>query len=176
MSRLLLALLPWRLRESIAGDLAEELPRDGLLQTDLVRLFAVAVIVGHFQLEPYRHPAGRRDVLQVLAAAIMLILAIHATAWNATTVPIDYDPLSRLLLAFWAAPHITGALAAGLLTGRMEGPGPADLAPHRLHAAVTLAGLLAVVAPTPAAGLLAGCTCVAAAALGAAARRDAICP
>ena len=140
MRRLLVALLPARDREAVLGDLREEF---GTVRGSTLRtLLALAVIVARRQPEPYRDAGRRRGAAALVAIAVGLAWAVHAAAWPDSGPPPGYDPASRLVLEFWAAPHLTSALAAVLL----------------------------VVAPSTATGGLAATLCVAAAEFGAAAR------
>lgn len=178
LERALAALLPERWREAVLGDLAEVQARtrtrgadDPGARATLARLAALAAIVARWQAEAYRGAENARDRQAagwIFAAGVGLLLVLHEAAWAGPPPVVDYDPVSRLLLAFWGAPHLVGALAAGLLAGRIP-----ELRIVRGHLAASLAALAALTAPHFAAGLTAAGLCLAAAALGDAARCEA---
>lgn len=165
---LLAVLLPARDREAVLGDLREEFGHGRA--SSLRILFALAAIVARRQAEPYRDEGHRRGAAALVALAVGLVWAVHAVGWPGARLPPGYDPVSRLVLEFWAAPHLSSALAAGLVVGRLELQGVAATGPIRRHAAFLLAAMLLVTSPSTATGGLAAALCVAAAEFGVAAR------
>jgi hypothetical protein len=137
--------VPRRMRDSVCGDLLEQ-------GSGLADAFAIAM---QFQLEPYRDSDHRSAVLSVLfvgAAALWLVpAAASATASHAW---IFVDTLSRAALVLWGMPCVLGAVACGLLVGRVIRLPPYAQA-ARLHSVVVLAVASAVTAPSNVLGLLA---------------------
>lgn len=168
MRRLLAVLLPARDREAVLGDLREEFGNGRA--SGFRMLVALAAIVARRQAEPYRDEGHRRGAAALVAIAVGLVWAIHAADWPGSRPPPGYDPVSRLVLEFWAAPHLSSALAAGLVVGRLELREVAATGPMRRHAAFLLAALLLVTSPSTATGGLAAALCVVAAEFGVAAR------
>ena len=134
-------LLPDHLREAVLGDLREEMAESGS-SAGLRRATALVGIGLQVQVAPYRQSGARRAALVLLGMGVALIWAVYLSAWPPGFPAHEYDPVSRLALEFWGAPHLVGALGAGLLVGRLDpAPGQGDLV--RWHVVLALAVLLA---------------------------------
>ena len=136
IARLVALGLPARVREEVTGDLAEE----ALLPGTAGHLRGLAGVVLHVQIEPYRDGGARLWFVAALAGALALWTAVTAAGFGVLPelAPL-WDPVSRLVLRFWSASHVTAALAAGLVLGHL--PGPTSVGPARAHAIVLMAGL-----------------------------------
>jgi hypothetical protein len=136
-ARLASWILPPRDREIILADLWEESAGERRRGRWVARQ-AVRMAM-HFHLECYRDPGDSARLLALLLCGAGLVTTIHAISLG----PMDgarffADPITRAILAFWSASHITSALAAGLVTGRMT------LASHLSVARWHIVALLAV--------------------------------
>jgi hypothetical protein len=76
-------------------------------------------------LECYRDPRDAARLVALLLTVAGLLAVIRAIGLGPTDGARFFsDPITRAILAFWSASHITSALAAGLVAGRVT------LAPH----------------------------------------------
>lgn len=168
VDRAIAALLPRADRETILGDLLEEGDRPGSRRG----LAAVSGIVLHVHSEPYREEAVRVRMLISVVLGLALVLAVGAAGWGAeATLDLYSDPISRLAIKLWGAPHLTSAVAAGLLVGHAPWiQRHADLT--RWHTGVLLAGLSCWVAPATGLRMVPGLLLLAAVWLGDNARED----
>ena len=129
--------LPSREREVILADLWEESAGERR-RGRWVAVQAVRMAVP-LHLECYRDPRDAARLLALLLCGASLLTTIHALSFG----PMDgarffTDPITRAILAFWSASHITSALAAGFITGRVKP------APHVSVARWQVVALLAV--------------------------------
>lgn len=111
----LVRLLPVRDRNAVLGDLEEE----GRGPGSLAHLGALAGVVVHFHIDPWRDVSARFGALLTAALAWGLLLAVPAAAWPDpdTVLGLYDDPLSRGAIHVWSAAHLSAALATGLVVG-----------------------------------------------------------
>lgn len=150
--RLLSRMLPARDREVILADLWEESTdrprRYSWLATQTVRMAA------HLHLECYRDPRDAGKLIALLVTSACLVLAIRAFGFGPDDGARYFtDPITRGILAFWSASHLTSAIAAGLILGRIALPGHLSVA--RWHTVGAISVLLASLyaPPTAATGV-----------------------
>jgi hypothetical protein len=145
--------LPARDREILLADLWEE----SAGQPRRLRWVAGQALrlAAHLHAECYRDPG---DVVRLLALLITgaALLAIVQLPGFGTADGTRYftDPVTRAILAFWSASHLTSALAAGLVIGRVALP--QHLAVGRWHVVMVLAVLHGMAAGVTGALALAG--------------------
>jgi hypothetical protein len=108
-------LLPKRYREAVLGDLEEE----GRPSGTPGHLGAVIGIVVRFHAEPWRDDGARWGALVTVVLAAGLLRIVPAARWPdpGTVLALYDDPLARGAIHVWSAPHLTAAVAAGLLIG-----------------------------------------------------------
>lgn len=147
--RLLSRMLPARDREVILADLLEESAhtprRRSWMATQTVRMAA------HLHLECYRDPRDAAKLIALLLASACLVFAIRAIGFGPDDGARFFtDPITRGILAFWSASHLTSAITAGLILGRIALPGHISVA--RWHAVGAISVLLVLLyAPSTAA-------------------------
>lgn len=160
--------LPPESRDEVLGDLTEEGLGPGL-RGHVRALTGVALYV---QLEPYRDPSVRLWCVGALGGALLLWWAVLSAGFGVSPEDLSlWDPLSRGLLRFWSASHVTAALAAGLLLGYL--PGPESVGPARAHGVFLLALVAAGHAAVGWGALAGGAALMGAACLGSHARVEA---
>ena len=145
--RLLSRMLPARDREVILADLWEESThrprRHSWIAAQTVRMAA------HLHLECYRDPRDAGKLIALLLASACLVLAIRAFGFGPDDGARYFtDPITRGILAFWSASHLTSSIATGLILGRIALP--AHLSIARWHAVAAI-GLLLVLLYAPSA-------------------------
>ena len=131
--------LPTRDREIILADLWEE----SVNQRRRGRWVAGQTLrmAAHLHLECYRDPRDAARLVALLLTGAGLVAILRAVGLGPTDgARLFTDPVTRAILAFWNASHITSALAAGLIAGRVP------LAPHltaaRWHVVAALSIML----------------------------------
>ena len=144
-------MIPSQEREIVLGDLLEEGVPAGSW-----RYVRLAMGIGlWWQAHPFGSPSGRRGVLLSLAAGLGLLLGVTwATSASAPPLDLFRDPVSRGALMFWATPHLTAAIAAGLVVG--HAPWTPSMGRAQLHVGLVLVLIAAGLAPTGRAGVLSG--------------------
>lgn len=152
IERLAARTLPPDEREWILADLREESgngPRRGPLWRSVQSLR----IAGRFHGECYHDLDDRLRIVLLLVLALALLWGIPAATGGYFPGGQQYftDPLGRSIMAFWGASHVTSAIAAGLLIGRLTMV-PEHAALARWH--VAMAGVIACVLLH---GFVAGC-------------------
>lgn len=130
--------VPHRNREAVSGDLIEAGPAQGPR-----RLLALAGIVFHAQVEPWRQSRTRLAAASLVLTALVLLQAIPASAGLGAPDPAIYSgPILELATALWRSDHLVAAAAAGLVLGHAPGIPPwADAARGHGAALLTLPAL-----------------------------------
>jgi len=117
-ARLVSWMLPDRDRESVLADLWEESVnerrRGRWVAGQALRMAA------HLHFECYRDPRDAARLVALLLTGAGLLAVIRTIGLGPTDGAKYFtDPVTRVVLAFWSASHITSALAAGLVAGRV---------------------------------------------------------
>lgn len=168
LGRLVALGLPSSAREEVTGDLLEE----GLRPETFGHLRALTGVVLHVQAEPYRNPESRFWLIGALGGAFLVWFAVITARFEVLPelLPL-WDPVSRSVLRFWSASHVTAGLAAGLVLGRL--PGGPSVGPARAHAVFLLAAVAGYQGGVGWSGAAAVASVVGAAWIGSRARREA---
>lgn len=136
IERLAARTLPPDEREWILADLREE-SGNGSRRGPLWRSVQSLRIAGRFHGECYHDLDDRLRIVLLLVLALALLWGIPAATGGYFPGERQFftDPFGRAILAFWAASHVTSAIAAGLLIGRLTMV-PEHAALARWHVAV----------------------------------------
>jgi hypothetical protein len=78
-------------------------------------------IGGRYHAESYHDPDDRLGIVALLAIVIGLLWMVPLATSDSALIAQTYfsDPFGRAILRFWGASHVTSALAAGLVAGRL---------------------------------------------------------
>lgn len=141
LERLAARTLPPDEREWILADLREE-SGDGSRRGPLWRAVQSLRIAGRFHGECYHDIDDRLRIVLLLLVALGLLWGIPLATGDyfPGANPYFTDPLGQALVRFWGASHVTSAIAAGLMVGRLTMI-PEHAARARWH--VALAGVVA---------------------------------
>lgn len=140
LERVASAVIPAADRESVLGDLEEE----GFAAGSVRHVAAVAGIAVCHQLEGWRDEGARRGAVITVFLGLALVWAVRVAGLVGTggidPLQLFTDPVSRAAAMLWNATNLTGAAAAGLLTGLSPWL-PSFAGSLRWHLAFILAGL-----------------------------------
>jgi hypothetical protein len=108
-------LLAKRHREAVLGDL-EEVGRSSGTPGHLGALIGIVV---RFHAEPWGDDGARWGALVTVVLAGGLLGIVLAATWPdpGAVLALYDDPLSRAAIHVWSAPHLTAAVAGGLIIG-----------------------------------------------------------
>jgi hypothetical protein len=112
-------MLPARDREVLMADLREESGTSG--HGPIWRVVQALRIGGRYHAESYHDPDDRLGIVALLAIVIGLLWMVPLATSDSALIAQTYfsDPFGRAILRFWGASHVTSALAAGLVAGRL---------------------------------------------------------
>jgi hypothetical protein len=154
LERLAALALPSRDRGVLMADLLEE-SRGPRPRGSLWRAVQALRIAGRYHAECYHDPDDRLKVASLLAIAVALLWLVPvATGDFGGAATVFTDPFGRTIVRFWGASHVTSALAAGLVAGRVPLV-PEHAALARWHVAFVAAAACVVLHGLPSGALAA---------------------
>lgn len=158
LERVMLLAVPARDRESVSGDLEEDIVNGRIPGGAAARWRELCSVALRYQREAYHDPDARLGAAALAVAGVFLLLVIPSAGIGPPVVVEYHDPISRGAIRFWQQGELIAGAAAGLVIGRVPILPEASSA-ARWHIGValsvmTVSGVGALAAPPGAAALL----------------------